>query len=46
MKAVNARLTASFRCALHRGTYRIWVYATDAAGHTQKSMVKAYLTVK
>jgi photosystem II stability/assembly factor-like uncharacterized protein len=40
------KLKATFRCRLKTGTYRIWVYATDAAGHPQKTITKATLTVR
>jgi hypothetical protein len=34
-KPVDKRLVAQFRCQLERGTYRFFVYVTDAAGNQQ-----------
>jgi hypothetical protein len=46
VRAVNTRVTSSFVCKLKRGSYKVWVYATDAAGHTQSKITTALLTVK
>ncbi len=46
VKPANARQTSSFTCKLKRGTYRVWVYAIDVAGHKQTTITKANLTVK
>ena len=45
-KAVNAPLTKKFRCGLAKGTYRYYVYATDASGNAQSKVGSARLTVK
>jgi hypothetical protein len=45
-KTVNAPLTAKFRCTLAKGTYRYYVYATDASGNAQSRIGSARLTVK
>jgi hypothetical protein len=44
--AVNASLTAKFRCNLAKGTYTYYVYATDASGNAQSTIGSAKLTVK
>ncbi len=43
---MNAPLTAKFRCTLAKGTYRYYVYATDASGNAQSKIGSARLTVK
>lgn len=45
-KTVNVPLTKKFRCGLARGTYRYYVYATDASGNAQSKIGSARLTVK
>jgi hypothetical protein len=45
-KSVNAPLTKKFRCGLAKGTYRYYVYATDASGNAQSKIGSARLTVK
>ena len=45
-KTVNVPLTAKFRCRLAKGTYRYYVYATDASGNAQSRIGSARLTVK
>jgi len=45
-KSVNAQLTKNFRCRLAKGTYRYYVYATDASGNAQSKIGSARLTVK
>jgi len=45
-KAVNVALTAKFRCRLARKTYRVYVYATDAAGNVQSKVGRNRLIVK
>ena len=45
-KTVNAPLTKNFRCRLAKGTYRYYVYATDASGNAQSKIGSARLTVK
>jgi hypothetical protein len=44
--AVNTARTARFRCRLATGTYRYYVYATDASGNAQTKVGSAKLTVK
>jgi hypothetical protein len=44
--AVNVTRSARFRCTLAKGTYRFYVYATDAVGHSQSSVGSARLRVK
>lgn len=44
--AVNAQLTAKFRCRFARGTYKYYVYATDASGNAQSKVAYAKLTVR
>ena len=44
--AVNAQLTAKFRCTLAKGAYKYFVYATDASGNAQSTVGSARLTVK
>jgi hypothetical protein len=39
-------LRVSWRCTLRRGTYRVWVYATDQAGNRQVKAGRARLTVR
>jgi hypothetical protein len=43
---VNTALTFKFLCTLPRGTYTVYVYATDAAGNVQSHVGTARLTVK
>jgi hypothetical protein len=43
---VNVTLSAKFRCTLAKGTYKYYVYATDAAGNTQSKVGYAKLTVR
>ena len=38
--------SARFRCTLAKGTYRFYVYATDASGNVQSKAGSARLTVK
>lgn len=45
-RAVNRALRHSLRCNLPRGTYRVYVRATDAAGNRQVSVRSATLTVR
>lgn len=45
-KTVNVPLTKKFRCGLAKGTYRYYVYATDASGNAQSKVGSARLTVK
>ena len=45
-KTVNVPLTKNFRCKLAKGTYRYYVYATDASGNAQSKIGSARLTVK
>ena len=35
-----------FKCSLAKGTYRFYVYATDAAGNTQRILGRNYLYVR
>ena len=44
--AVNKALTYKFRCTLAKGTYKYYVYATDASGNAQSKIGYAKLTVK
>ena len=44
--AVNAQLTAKFRCTLVKGTYKYYVYATDVSGNCAAKVGSARLTVK
>jgi hypothetical protein len=43
--AVDARLATRFRCNLAKGSYRFFVYATDAAGNVQSRVGSERLTV-
>lgn len=43
---VNRLQSYRFRCTLAKRTYRYYVYATDAAGNTQRSVGRNYLVVK
>ena len=45
-KPVNKALSCQFRCTLAAGTYRFYVYATDAAGNTQTAPASNKLTVR
>jgi hypothetical protein len=45
-RAVNVPLTKKFRCGLAKGTYRYYVYATDASGNAQSKVGSARLTVR
>lgn len=45
-RAVNVPLTKNFRCTLAKGTYRYYVYATDASGNAQSKVGSARLTVR
>ena len=45
-KTVNAPLTAKFRCTRAKGTYKYYVYATDASGNYESKAGSAKLTVK
>jgi len=44
-KKVNVRLDYRWRCTIPRGTYRFYVYATDAAGNTQSYVGRNSLVV-
>ena len=43
---VNTVLTKRFRCRLRAGTYRYFVFATDAAGNEQMQVGKKRLVVR
>ena len=43
---VNESLKATFRCKLAKGTYKYYVYATDASGNWESKAGSAKLTVK
>ena len=45
-RRTNALRTATWRCALRRGAYRVTVYATDQAGNRQAKAGSARLTVR
>ncbi len=45
-RAENVRLSLSLKATMAKGSYRWYVYATDAAGNTQSSAGTAKLTVK
>jgi hypothetical protein len=45
-KPVNVPLSTKYVCRLARGTYRFFIYATDAAGNTQKNIASNRLTVR
>lgn len=45
-RATGALLSASWRAAVPRGVYRVWVYATDEAGNHQGTPGSALLTVR
>ena len=45
-RPVNRALRYSLRCNLPRGTYKVYVRATDAAGNRQLSVRSATLTVR
>jgi len=45
-RPVNRTLRYSLRCNLPRGTYKVYVRATDAAGNRQLSVRSATLTVR
>jgi hypothetical protein len=45
-KTVNVPVATKFRCGLARGTYKYYVYATDASGNAQSKVGSARLTVK
>ncbi len=45
-KTVNTALTAKFRCRFAKGTYKYYVYATDASGNVQAKVGWARLRVK
>ena len=42
----NAALALSLKATMAKGSYRWFVYATDAAGNGQSSVGRAKLTVK
>ena len=42
----SARLSLSLKATMAKGSYRWYVFATDAAGNTQSSVGTAKLTVK
>jgi hypothetical protein len=46
VKNVNVNQTAKFRCMLAKGTYKYYVYATDASGNAQSKIGSARLTVR
>lgn len=46
VREVNEPLTKNFRCKMAKGTYRYYVYATDASGNAQSKVGSARLTVK
>jgi hypothetical protein len=46
VKTVNVAQSAKFRCTLAKGTYRYYVYATDASGNVQSKAGSARLTVR
>jgi hypothetical protein len=46
VKTVNEAQSAKFRCTLAKGTYRFYVYATDASGNVQSKAGSARLTVR
>jgi hypothetical protein len=45
-RTVNSLQSYRFRCTLKQGTYRFYVYATDAAGNVQSRVGSSKLTVK
>jgi hypothetical protein len=45
-RATGATLGATWRVTVPRGTYRVWVYATDQAGNRQSVAGRARLTVR
>lgn len=45
-KAVNIVRSVQFRCLLTKGTYKFYVYATDASGNTQAKVGYSKLIVK
>ena len=45
-RAENTRLSLSLKATMAKGSYRWYVYASDAAGNTQSSVGTAKLTVK
>jgi len=45
VKNTNVNLTYPWTCKLKKGSYRWWIYATDAAGNVQVKIGKGYLTV-
>jgi len=44
--ATGTTLSATWRATVPRGTYRVWVYATDQAGNGQTVAGRARLTVR
>jgi len=42
----SQELTWKFRCTLARGTYKYYVYATDAAGNYQSHVASARFIVR
>ena len=44
--AVNSSETARFKCKLARGSYRFFVYATDAAGNRQTTVASNRLVIR
>jgi hypothetical protein len=45
-RTVNSLQAYRFRCTLKKGTYRFYVYATDAAGNKQSTVGSRSLIVK
>jgi hypothetical protein len=45
-RATGTLQTASWRATLPRGTYRVWVYATDQAGNRQARAGSARLIIR
>jgi hypothetical protein len=45
-RATNTRLRYTWKCTLQKGTYRFFVYATDAAGNAQARVGSGKLVVK
>jgi LmbE family N-acetylglucosaminyl deacetylase len=45
-RQVNTLLKYRFRCTLKKGSYRFYVYATDAAGNSQSKVVSNLLVVR
>lgn len=45
-RAVNTLLSRRFKCYLAKGTYRVYVYATDVAGNPQATVGRNLLCVR